>query len=190
MSEDAQGEPTVFDVQLKLEDNKKEDTITNTYKTGEFTVAKAVQGDLSKKTDKFDIIVTLTSQKKVAADIKIGDATIASGEWKGTGPYTYTHTIDDITANTTAVTFSNIPYDVVVTVKESAEQMNGYTRVDTFNSLTVNENLNDGNNDIVVINEKNSEILTGIIVNNMPYIVALVVLVAAAVVFFRRRREF
>ena len=65
--------------------------------------------------------------------------------------------------------------------------MQGYTNVtsDTTN-FTINAELTD--TEVVITNEKADTIATGIIVNNLPYILVLAGVVIAAVVLFRRKR--
>ena len=94
-----------------------------------------------------------------------------------------------MSASDDAAAFNNIPYGVSVAVVETdtPENMQGYTNVtsDTTN-FTINAELTD--TEVVITNEKADTIATGIIVNNLPYILVLAGVVIAAVVLFRRKR--
>lgn len=165
----------------------KEDTITNTYNVGEFTVDKNITGNLSKQSDVFTINVKLTADKIVNAPIKVAGEDVAASEWKDN---VYTTNLK-LSGNTEVVKFENIPYGVTVEVTEPTHEVDGYTYKSGEATFTIGtEEGQVLKKDVVIVNDKSDDIRTGIIVNNMPYIVALVVLAAAAVVFFRRRREF
>ena len=65
--------------------------------------------------------------------------------------------------------------------------MQGYTNATSHTTnFTINAELTD--TEVVITNEKADTIATGIIVNNLPYILVLAGVVIAAVVLFRRKR--
>lgn len=173
----------------KPKNSEKQDTITNTYNVKNFTVEKEVTGNMSVAEDEFEIVVTLTSDKAVGAKISAAGDEVLPTDWvESNGTYTYTKELT-LSASDDAAAFNNIPYGVSVAVVETdtPENMQGYTNVtsDTTN-FTINAELTD--TEVVITNEKADTIATGIIVNNLPYILVLAGVVIAAVVLFRRKR--
>lgn len=202
----------------KPADADKNDTITNTYQTGTLTVTKNIKGNMIKADDKFSIVVTFTKTPKynVIGDVtwKIGETAQETITDELLNAGTVTKTFDLVGGQ--SATFENIPYGVTYTVKEAdataANYSVAYSGTDVTNTTAEYDidpsedvievvanaranaledgEMNTASENVTITNYKNQSVDTGIIVNNMPYIVALVVLVAAAVVFFRRRREF
>ena len=191
--------------------NGKNDTITNTYEVGELTVTKKIAGNMIKNSDKFDFTVTFKAEEDHAV---IEDITWSvAGEDKT--PIAGTEFADDkmvtmtfkLSANDSAV-FKNIPYGVTYTVLETP--IDGITTVyagsdiDATGDFTFEngvdkavgarkDSLTDGimsatKENVTVTNYKYQSVDTGIIVNNLPYILVLAGVAVAAVVLFRRKR--
>lgn len=175
----------------KVGTNEKQDTITNVYEVGSFTVEKELTGNILTNADrntKFTIHVKLTSAKEIAGNIMVGDSTVLATEWdNSTGSYVY-ETDCVISDNDPATTFANIPYGVSVEVTEPNVPA-GYTdeTTDTVN-IIVDEQLNPDDARIIITNNKATTIDTGINVNNLPYILVLAGVAIAAVVLIRRKR--
>lgn len=177
---------------ITKENGKKADTFTNTFKSGSFTVAKNVEGNMANENDKFEIKVTLTAPegKTINTPISVGGTTVAASDWKD-GVYTKTLTISKADGK---VTFSDIPTGVVVTVNEdtAADKMNGYSYTSTkigttdFTSLTIAD---DTNADIVVTNTNSTSVDTGINMDSVPYIILLAVVFVGLVGFVVKRRS-
>lgn len=177
---------------IKKENGKKADTFTNTFKSGSFTVAKNVEGNMANENDEFDIKVTLTAPegKTINTPISVGGTTVAASDWKD-GVYTTTLTISEADGK---VTFSAIPTGVVVTVNEdqATDKMHGYSYTSTkigttdFTSLTIAD---DTNADIVVTNTNSTSVDTGINMDSVPYIILLAVVFVGLVGFVVKRRS-
>ena len=171
--------------------------IVNTYSAGSLQVGKNVVGVLGNKSQKFNINVTFTAPegKIVNSTITLSDGTkILPDEWTvdGTGSRTVTKQIS--LADTETRTFSNVPYDVEYTVKE--EPYEGYKA--TYSSNDGKENtvqaegsISADNTIAHVTNEKNGDVVTGVILHSAPYVLLLVGVGAAAVAFLilRKHRE-
>lgn len=181
---------------IKKIDGTKTDTFTNTFKSGSFTVAKDVEGNMANENDEFEIAVTLTSTQPIGTNITVAGTTVTPDEWTKTtnddGASTYTYTYKaDYSEIGGATTFSDIPTGVVVTVSETETDMQGYTYDSTkmngtdFTSLTIAD---DTNAAIVVKNTKSTSIETGINLDSIPYIVLLVIACAGLVGFVVKRR--
>lgn len=172
-------------------DGVKDDNFENVFKSGSFTVAKDVTGNMANEKDEFDITVTLTAPEgdTVRNPIKVGGETVTADKWID-GVYTTTLTISE---NSGKVTFDDIPVGVTVTsVVEDASKMNGYKHVSTtigdadFTAYAIDDATE---KDIVVTNDKSTEIATGIITDSAPYIILISVCAVAAVLFVTKRRS-
>lgn len=186
---------------------KKKD-FTNTFASGSFTVAKDVEGNMASVKDEFEIAVTLTSTNPIGTNITFAGTTVAPSEWtavkdgedKITG-YTYSKTLKYSELGG-AKTFANIPVGVVVTVAEdtTTSKMNGYTYAGTSVDGTVKQtggNLDasvtftiaDSTNSAVVVHNTNTtEVITGVSMDSLPYILLLAVACVGIVVLIAKKR--
>ena len=176
---------------IKLENNEKADTFENEFKSGSFSVAKDVEGNMANENDEFEITVTLTSTKAIGTDVTLAGTRVTPNQWTNNeGSYTYTSTLSYSEIGG-AKTFSDIPVGVTVTVVENKaeDKMNGYTykegEVTAEKALTIAD---DTASAIVVINEKSTEVNTGINMDSMPYILLLAVAFMGLFVFFSKKR--
>lgn len=173
--------------------------IENTYSAGSLAVTKNVTGNLGDKNKKFDVTVTFTAPagKTVAGDISYhlegGETkTIASGDWKND-----VAEVEIAVADGDTVTFTNIPYGVTYTVVEddytkTAEGAKDYDEAKYEYSDTNPIKAIDSANDTVIItnNKSDSDIDTGVILDNAPYILMLTVVAAGAMTLvIKKRRE-
>lgn len=188
-------EKTIVDTDKNKKDTTKSDKITNTYSAGKLTVSKVVTGKLGDKSKKFDITVTFTSDKEVKEDIYDAASTVLVAKKTGwtkneqTGKYTATAVLH--LANGDAVTFKNIPYDVTYEVTESNYTgNNGGYDTPAYSYSDTAKKIDSAEDTVTVTNNKDGNIDTGVVLNNMPYILVLAVLAAGVAVFIiRKRRE-
>lgn len=176
---------------IKAVSGVKEKTFNNTFKSGSFTVAKEVTGNMANQNDEFEITVTLTSTKPIGTDISVAGTTVDSTAWtesNGTYTYAYTTSYSQIGG---AKAFADIPEGVTVSIVENDAKMNGYTYVSTNEnkensfSMTVADT---DNKEVVVTNDKTTEVDMGITLDSLPYILMLVVVCAAMFVLFTKKR--
>lgn len=170
---------------------EKTNEFKNEFKSGSFSVAKKVTGNMANQNDEFEITVTLTrpADKVIGTPITVAGQTVNADQWVN-GVYTTTLTLSHADG---ATTFSNIPVGVTVTVSENKadDKMNGYTYVSTqigeedFTSLTIAD---DTDSAIVVTNNKSTNVDTGINMDSMPYILLLAVACIGLVFFFSKKR--
>ena len=179
---------------IKLENGKKAKTFDNTFKSGSFTVAKDVEGNMANENDEFEITVTLTSTKPIGTNVTLAGSTVTPEKWTNNeGSYTCTSTLN-YSEFGGAKTFSDIPDGVTVSVVENtaADKMNGYTFDNTNdnkkNDFSMNVADADNNKAVVVKNTKGEEIATGITLDSMPYILMLAVVFMGLFVFFSKKR--
>ena len=169
-------------------DGAKDKDFENTFKSGSFTVAKDVTGNLANETDTFEITVTLTAPegKTICNPITVGGETVTADQWEN-GVYTKVLTISE---NSGAVTFDDIPVGVMVNVEETDAKE--YTYVSTkigetdFAEYAIDD---ETENNIVVTNQKTTSVETGIITDSAPYIILIAVCAMAAVLFVTKRRS-
>lgn len=180
---------------IKLENGKKAKTFDNTFKSGSFTVAKDVEGNMANENDQFEITVTLTSTKPIGTNVTLAGTTVAPDQWTNNeGSYTCTSTLN-YSERGGANTFSDIPEGVTVSVVENTadDKMNGYTFVNTNDNEENNFSMTvadaDDNKPVVVKNTKGEEIATGINMDSMPYILMLAVVFMGLFLFFSKKRK-
>ena len=179
---------------IKKINDEKTDTFENTFKSGSFTVAKNVTGNMANENDEFEITVTLTSTKPIGTTINVAGNEVAFSAWtENNGTYTYTFTTNYSKIGG-AKTFTDIPEGVTVSVVENTinDKMNGYTytstNTDTTNTFSMTVADADANKAVVVTNNKTTEIDMGVSTDSLPYIVLLgiVALIGAAMIIKRR----
>lgn len=176
----------------------KNSAVENTYSAGSLEVKKVVTGNLGDKNKKFNVTVTFTAPagKTVAGDISYVEnheqKTIKSSDWKE-GSVTKKIAV----AHNDTITFTNIPYDVIYTVVEddytkTAEGAKDYDEAMYKYSDTNPIKAIDSANDTVIItnNKGDSNIDTGVILDNAPYILMLAVVAGGAMTLvIKKRRE-
>lgn len=193
-------------------DNTKIDTINNDYQAGTVTVTKKVDGTFARKDSVFDFNMTLTSGREVKSTITYntdnGAAAIVPDDWTKTDSgWTVTKSFKLMADHTE--TFTNIPYGVNYTVSE----MNGTTALSANDKVKIDDveytvsydaektgevgSVNEDNtvNYLIEAEVKNvsgeTNVDTGVILDNAPYIALMMVVVAgAAVMIIKKRRHF
>lgn len=187
-------EKEIVDTDKNKEGTTKSDTITNVYSAGKLTVTKNVTGPLGDKNKKFDITITFTSRKEVKENIYDADnnVLVAKTAWtknEETGIYTATALVP--LANGESKTYMNIPYDVTYEVTEADYTgANGGYDAPVYDFSDNAKKIDSAEDTVTITNNKAGSIDTGVVLNNMPYILVLAVLAAGVAVFIiRKRRE-
>lgn len=166
--------------------SKKTDIIENKYQAGTLSVSKKVEGNMGNKGKYFKFTVTLNApeNKEVKSAIGVGDTSYPSNPKSITvGTATDFYLKDGET-----LSFTNVPYEVTYTVVEANEDYT--TTVNGTNGTTANGTIGGKTTNVAYINTKKGDVDTGVVLNNMPYILVLAVLaVGVAVFIIRKRRE-
>lgn len=190
--------------------DEKFDTFTNTYDVGDLKVSKTISGKLASPEQAFTIKVDFASEKPVYNTIsyKADGAADTTKDIAGNGWTSQSVTITLV--GTHNVEFINIPEGVTYTVTEDSgharageeltpDEMNdpaagylitytdpdGDDKTDGAGSIAA-----DDTDEVVINNDKDTEIDTGIILQYAPFIAILaVVLAGAALMIIRRRRN-
>lgn len=178
----------------------KVDTIVNKYDLGDMSVTKTVTGNLGDKTVPFTIKVKFTAAEKVWSDITYTAGTtseagtITGNGW--TGDKEVTITLKD----GATVDFTNIPDGVTYTVIEDAAHKRaadapvdpnsaanaGYKatgEVTTAKAIVVDDETAEE-----IVNNKETAVDTGIVMDSVPFIVMAVVAVIGLAAFTAKKR--
>lgn len=181
------------------ENGLKTDHITNEYAAGELSVKKTVTGNLGDKKKEFKVTVVLTAPENKVVKSMIGYQD--GGEVKEIAPETWVNTngviIKTIEINLKhdeTITFYNIPHGVEYQVIENDYVSEGYNApVYSIDSVDVKGkcvgNIDKNETAVEIVNEKTSEIDTGIFLDNMPYILLLALVAGVAILFVTKRRN-
>ena len=193
-------------------DGTKTDKFVNVYSAGELKITKEVTGNLGDLEKQFKMTVTFTAPNgdTVNETISYNDGTeqtIAAG-WTGT------KSVDIYVKHDETVTFTNVPYGVTYTVTEGDYTGEGYdapvysaklpvsiaevwcqkgatntvngTKYEYEDALVVDT----ANEAVKVVNNKEAEVDTGIVLESAPYVLILAVaVIGLAVVFSKKRYE-
>ena len=180
---DDNGKLRIAAVHTESTGEAKSDNFPNTYKAGELDVSKTVTGNLGDKNKYFEFTVTLNGvEGKTYAD----SYAVTGGSADAKNPTTIAVGVPTKfnLKHGDTITIANLPYGVTYTVTETAAE--GYTTEKTGDHGTISA----VDQTAAFTNTKNGEVDTGVVLNNMPYILVLAVLAAGVVVFIiRKRRE-
>lgn len=180
---DNNGKLRIAAVHTESTGEAKSDNFPNTYKAGELDVSKTVTGNLGDKNKYFEFTVTLTGvEGKTYAD----SYAVTGGSADAKNPTTIAVGVPTKfnLKHGDTITIANLPYGVTYTVTETAAE--GYTTEKTGDQGTISA----ADQTAAFTNTKDGSIDTGVVLNNMPYILVLAVLAAGVAVFIiRKRRE-
>lgn len=180
-------------------EGSKADTFDNQYNVGALTVQKTVSGNLASHTDYFKMKVTLTATQNVESAITVSGGSHKSNPTTIANDWTGAKEVEIWLKANETITFANIPDGVTYTVVEDAAHIlqagetfdpnsagdKQYTATYTNASGEIETKETDA---AVVNNEKKTDVDTGILLDNAPYmmIMAMVVLAGAAMMMKRR----
>lgn len=180
---DNNGKLRIAAVHTESTGEAKSDKFPNTYKAGELDVSKTVTGNLGDKNKYFEFTVTLTGEAgKTYAD----SYAVTGGSAAANNPTTIAVGVPTKfnLKHGDTITIANLPYGVTYTVTETAAE--GYTTEKTGDTGEIKA----ADQTAAFTNTKAGEVDTGVVLNNMPYILVLAVLAAGVAVFIiRKRRE-
>ncbi len=189
---DGDGLIRVAGVHAETADGEKTDTFAdNTFSAGSLSVTKDVTGNMGDKTKEFTVKVTFTAPegKTVKSEVSYVDGTnktiITPSDWKN-GQVTETITLKD----DETVTFDNIPYGVTYTVVEEDYSDEGYdaAKYTVVDADGTEYKIDTDSEGVLITNNKDKSVDTGINLDSMPYILMMGVACAGMVVFFARKR--
>ncbi len=178
-------------IEEKEEGATKVDNLVNTYSAGSLSVQKNVTGNMGDKKKDFTVYVTFTNSTGRSMNSTI--SYIVDGEEKKILPENMESgscTVEIALADQETVKFTNIPYGVTYTVKEKDYADKGYkpalyTYDDKDGKLG---EIDSASESVVVTNDKQKGIDTGINLDSMPYLMMMGVACAGMFTFFTKKR--
>ena len=165
---------------------KKKDTFTNTYSAGALNVSKKVEGNMGNTDKYFKFTVTLKAPegKTVASTISVNETSYESNP----AAIAIDTPTDFYLKDGETLSFTNVPYGVTYTVTETNGDYS--TTVNGNEGVEATGTIERETTSAAYVNTKTGEVDTGVVLNNMPYILVLAVLAAGVAVFIiRKRRE-
>lgn len=175
--------------------------IDNTYKAGNLTVKKEVKGDLADLNQSFMFTVTLTSDKEVKSTLTTAPENIkvTGGTWSKGADDKYTAEYTFELKNGDTLTINNIPDGVQYAVAETLDDGSKDTITKNAIKYTMSTDGKESGmiqadnwaaSTTITNNAGTTEIETGVILDNAPYmLMAGVVVLGVVVMLSRKRRE-
>jgi len=185
------GRLRVAAVHTEAEDGDKADKFPNEYSAGSLAIAKVVTGNMGDKEKYFKVTVTLTGEK---------EKNYATSYSVTGGSYEENPEIIEIGIPTDfylkhddTITIKNLPYGVTYTVAE-ADYTKDEEGNDDYDKAAYT--LSDGNckidsasDTVTITNNKDMDIDTGVILDNVPYVLLLACVFGGMSVFFAKKRS-
>lgn len=170
---------------------------TNNGENKPLVVKKTVTGAQGDKTKQFNFTVILTAPANVPTGWTLGDVTVTpktgsnatvtdGGSVVTAADGTQTRTVKFTAADSESVTFDNVVVGTTYTVAEDSYTTEGYT---TSGTVSEAKTLSEKGAEEEVVNEKASSVVTGVIVNNAPFIVMIGVAAAGVVGYGAAKRK-
>ena len=161
----------------------------NTYTANKLAVSKEVTGNLGDKSKYFDFTITLTG-KNGATYNQDGYAVTLGSYSKNLQTIKIGERTSFKLKHGDTITINNLPKDVTYTVEETA--VSGYTtKVNNVKSNEAKGTTNSEKATQAFVNDKSSEIDTGVNLTTLPYILVFAgVIVIAGAAFITRRRKY
>lgn len=179
---DNNGKLRIAAVHTESTGEAKSDNFPNTYKAGKLDVKKTVTGNLGDKNKYFEFKVTLTGEEGKT----YRDSYAVTGGSNTENPSTIKIGEETrfLLKHDETIHIENLPYNVTYTVTETPAA--GYTTEKTGDTGKINAVVQTA----AFTNTKAGDVDTGVVLNNMPYILVLAVLAAGVAVYIiRKRRE-
>lgn len=155
-------------------------------------VQKVVTGNMSNRSDEFNVTVTFTAPQgkkiKLPIEAKSEENSVGDVQWEGDEQHK-TATFK-VKAGTKTV-FTNIPEGVTYKVEE--QKASGYD--DPVYKTNSKENENSGTitggtaDEVIIKNNKSTQIDTGVFMTNLPYLLVLAAAVVGFILFFLNKRH-
>jgi len=178
------GKVRVAAVHTEAQGEQKNDNFPNEYSAGDLEFSKMVTGNLGDKAKLFDVTVTLTGVTGMTYDNPYsvtGGSNTANPETIDVGTPTLFKIKDGET-----IKIANLPYGVTYTVVEADYTGEGY---DTAGYSEFDEKIDSALDTVVITNNKNADVDTGISLESIPYIMILGLAVLGISGLFLKRRK-
>ena len=183
--QDENGLIRVAAVHTETEGGKKADTFPNVYSAGSLKIAKKVTGNLGDRAKYFKVTVTLNGDGE---KIYENSYEVNGGSYEQ-NPKTIEIGIptDFYLKHDDTITIENLPYGVTYTVAEADYTGEGYKEAKIVFE-DPDKMMNNASETVTITNNKNQDIDTGILLDNVPYVLLLACVFGGMSVFFAKRR--
>lgn len=150
----------------------KDSMFENTFSASDFEVKKTVTGNAGEKDRYFKIKVTLNTPSGKTVNAGLIEISGGSNSENPTSIAMDTET-EFMVKHEDSITFSNLPYDVTYTVSEENYESENYDAAE-YKFSDNGKKIDSAETDKVqIINNKTVEVITGVILDSVPYVLSL-----------------
>ncbi len=166
-----------------INEGKTDTPFQNKYEAGSLEVKKEVKGNLGERDREFPITITLNAPER----LNVTSTILVDGEDKQITFENGVATINDLTIkHGQTIKLSNLPKGTTYTISE--KQPDDYQTPEITNDGKGSIE-NTENDEVTITNTKDQLIPTGVIIENLPYIVLLVLAIAGLGFFLFKKRQ-
>lgn len=180
------GRLRVAAVHTEAEDGDKTDNFPNEYSAGSLAITKVVTGNMGDQSKYFNVTVTLNGEeKKNYADsyaVTGGSLSSNPGSIEIGVPTEFQLKHGD------TITIENLPYGVTYTVLEDDYTPEDYKEA-AYEFSDTNQTIDTASDTVTITNNKDTDIDTGVLLDNVPYVLLLACVFGGMSVFFAKKRS-
>lgn len=180
------GKLRVAAVHTETEGGKsKTDKFPNVYSAGSLAITKVVTGNMGDQSKYFNVTVTLNGEEgKEYAE----SYAVTGGSFSGNPESIKIDVPTEFQLkHGDTITIENLPYGVTYTVAEDDYRTEGY-REAQIDFKDKNKTIDTASDTVTITNNKNQDVDTGILLDNVPYVLLLACVFGGMSVFFAKRR--
>lgn len=175
--------PNNINDEEEINKGKTDTPFENKYEAGSLEVKKVVEGNLGERDREFPITITLNAPER----LNVTSTILVDGEEKGITFENGVATINDLTIkHGKTIKLSNLPKGTEYVISE--KQPDDYQTPEITNDGKGKID-NTENDEVTITNRKDQSIPTGVIIDNLPYIVLLVLAIAGLGFFLFKKRQ-
>lgn len=179
------GKLRVAAVHTEKEGGEKADNFPNVYSAGSLAITKVVTGNMGDQSKYFNVTVTLNGEEgKEYAE----SYAVTGGSFSGNPESIKIDVPTEFQLkHGDTITIENLPYGVTYTVAEDDYRTEGY-REAQIDFKDKNKTIDTASDTVTITNNKNQDVDTGILLDNVPYVLLLACVFGGMSVFFAKRR--
>ncbi|MGX7105914.1 DUF7601 domain-containing protein [Globicatella sanguinis] len=166
-----------------INEGKTDTPFQNKYEAGSLEVKKEVKGNLGERDREFPITITLNAPE----GLNVTSTILVDGEDKQITFDNGVATISDLTIkHGQTIKLSNLPKGTTYTISEKQPDDYQTPKITNDGKGSIENTEND---EVTITNTKDQLIPTGVIIENLPYIVLLVLAIAGLGFFLFKKRQ-
>lgn len=179
------GKLRVAAVHTETEGGEKADNFPNVYSAGSLAITKVVTGNMGDQSKYFNVTVTLNGEEgKEYAE----SYAVTGGSFSGNPESIKIDVPTEFQLkHGDTITIENLPYGVTYTVVEDDYKTEGYKEAQ-IDFKDKNKTIDTASDTVTITNNKNQDVDTGILLDNVPYVLLLACVFGGMSVFFAKRR--